>query len=257
MPPPSVPGSDDLAVDVAKEGNGEAHGAQVPVSIVSIEPDSPWNNDSATSASRRNELADAIIQSNKPDDPAVVGVDNDASDANSGLDTQLLRRIDKRAYCYTPIAARSPVTWRQNASKLLFSDVSIAVVVTMYNESSAELHLTLRGIANNIRFMCKKLGQPDYWKNVTVTIVVDGRDRMPPSAIETLNSMRLIDQAAMDESLRTNPKMGMHLFETVASFADERDNSEFPPIQLMVAIKEINQGKIASKIAQSKSKATI
>ncbi|CEP01513.1 hypothetical protein PBRA_002119 [Plasmodiophora brassicae] len=41
--------------------------------------------------------------------------------------------------------------------------------------------------------------------------------------------------------------MGMHLFESVPSFADEHGSGEdFPPMQLIVAIKEHNQGKINS-----------
>lgn len=126
----------------------------------------------------------------------------------------------------------NPTIWAANKPHLIFSNVKLYIVVTIYNEEAHELAITLRAICKNIKFLCKKMGRPDFWRQVAVCIVCDGRDKISASTVSLVESLNIVDGGAMQRAAADQP-VGAHLFECVASFQDnEAVGSEFPPLQI-------------------------
>jgi hypothetical protein len=107
----------------------------------------------------------------------------------------------------------------------------------MYNEEAHELAVTLRSICKNVQYMGKKLARPDFWRDVAVCIVCDGREKASDSATKLAQSLRLIDSSMMKNAASENPGMGAHLFESVATFKDDEvKGTEFPPLQISFVV---------------------
>ncbi|CEP03269.1 chitin synthase [Plasmodiophora brassicae] len=153
---------------------------------------------------------------------------------------QRIHRRDDEVLRYTSVTSESPVRISRRSSK-----AHVAVVVTMYNETANELDVTLLAIARNVAFLCKE-DNDDYWKRVMLTVVVDGRLTMDEQASKSMQDMGLINFDAMAASVSVDPEVALHCFETTATFFDVQDNVLLKPLQLIVAVKERNQGKLSS-----------
>lgn len=158
---------------------------------------------------------------------------------------------DKQTMSYTSVMLRDPRQFVEAGYKLHFNGIKTFIVVTMYNEAPDELVLTLRGICENIRVMMKKLAAPDLWKEIAVCIVSDGREKANTDTLQFLESIGVYVQARVDKTLHKKSgeldKLGMHVFETTSVFIDHPElETEFPPLQLIFALKEHNGGKIDS-----------
>eukprot|EP00475_Leptophrys_vorax_P039502 TRINITY_DN7146_c0_g1_i1.p1 TRINITY_DN7146_c0_g1~~TRINITY_DN7146_c0_g1_i1.p1 ORF type:complete len:998 (+),score=292.15 TRINITY_DN7146_c0_g1_i1:129-3122(+) len=158
---------------------------------------------------------------------------------------------EKQTMSYTSVMLRDPRQFVEAGYKLHFTGIKTFIVVTMYNEAPDELVLTLRGICENIRVMMKKLAAPELWKEIAVCIVSDGREKANPETLQFLESIGVYVQARVDKTLQKKSgeldKLGMHVFETTSVFVDHPDlETEFPPLQLIFALKEHNGGKIDS-----------
>jgi len=133
--------------------------------------------------------------------------------------------------------------------RLRAENVRLFTVVTMYNEGPDELILTLRGICENLRVFADKTGNKDFWKQFAVCVVSDGREKADQKTLDLLSSLGIYDEDQVANTLRKHPRssVGCHLFESRLVFVDNPFNqSEFPPLQLMFALKEHNSGKIDS-----------
>eukprot|EP01138_Halocafeteria_seosinensis_P007332 gb/GECG01007496.1/.p1 GENE.gb/GECG01007496.1/~~gb/GECG01007496.1/.p1 ORF type:complete len:2327 (+),score=325.61 gb/GECG01007496.1/:1-6981(+) len=123
--------------------------------------------------------------------------------------------------------------------------IKLNVCITMYNEDADELSRTLRGIAGNLTHL-EAIGIP--WTDVLVCIVVDGRHKMNNFTKEYLKEMHAYDE----DLIITRHKdcdVTCHIFEkTVELKKDANQREYFPPMQLLVGVKEKNGGKLNSHL---------
>eukprot|EP00475_Leptophrys_vorax_P042468 TRINITY_DN8004_c0_g1_i1.p2 TRINITY_DN8004_c0_g1~~TRINITY_DN8004_c0_g1_i1.p2 ORF type:complete len:629 (-),score=152.11 TRINITY_DN8004_c0_g1_i1:1995-3881(-) len=117
----------------------------------------------------------------------------------------------------------------------------------MYNEKRDELKRTLTGIAENIRYMCDKLHIADFWKEVIVCIVSDGRTKANNDTIDYLTEIGICSPALIDKGLAKYEDVSVHLFESTVKLQSNPTLNEYHlPMQLMFALKERNGGKLDS-----------
>jgi chitin synthase len=121
-------------------------------------------------------------------------------------------------------------------------------VVTMYNEKREELQRTLNGIAENLQYLCDELEIPDFWKEVVVCIVSDGRTRANIDTIDYLTEVGICSPMLIEKGLeRCGDDVNVHLFESTVRLPSNPLMNEYHlPMQVMFALKERNGGKIDS-----------
>jgi len=150
---------------------------------------------------------------------------------------------------YTAVLLRDPRSFCSEYSLEGYEKVKLLVVITMYNEHQEELVLTLRGVCDNIRALILRTQNPLAWEQVAVVIVSDGRVKASADTLELMSSLGLYDEKEIEATLdRHDPnQVGVHLFENTAVFSDNPDlGTEFPPLQMIFALKEHNAGKLDS-----------
>jgi cellulose synthase/poly-beta-1,6-N-acetylglucosamine synthase-like glycosyltransferase len=161
---------------------------------------------------------------------------------------------------YTPILSLNPVQFA-NSKELdltkMYPKVKIAIVITMYNEGHEELRRTMYGIVENVRYIGEKTGEPDFWKNVLIVIVSDGRTQANTATLEYLERKNVMSKEALNRGMQKyGEDISVHLFTSTVSqlrksqtspYFEEMDSFRFQvPVQIMFALKERNGGKIDS-----------
>ncbi|KAF0699308.1 Aste57867_10098 [Aphanomyces stellatus] len=156
-----------------------------------------------------------------------------------------------RSMRYTAVATKDPIQFTSDNYVLrvhqLQRRIKVFITVTMYNEEGSELKGTLTGLAKGLRYMCKEYG-PDFWHEVAVAVVSDGRTKASPTCLEYLKSL-----GSFDEEIMTVTSLGvdtqLHLFESTVQLPENETFASFyPPLQLIYALKEHNGGKLNSHL---------
>ncbi|RHY34115.1 hypothetical protein DYB32_001131 [Aphanomyces invadans] len=151
---------------------------------------------------------------------------------------------------YTAVRTRDPIKFTHDGYTLrvkeLGKDVKVFITITMYNEPSSQLDSTLRGLANGIAYMCEQQGY-DYWQHVVISIVADGRSKINPSMLTYLAKLGLFDKATLVQ-ISMGIAAEVHLFEATVQLPTATDGMFYPPIQVIFALKESNNGKLHSHL---------
>lgn len=116
----------------------------------------------------------------------------------------------------------------------------------MYNEDDDELDRSLKGVASNLEALQRyRLS----WENVLVVMLVDGRSKANPKTLKYMKEkLHIYDESMILERLN-HSDVTMHMFErTVALPKHTAQNKYYPPLQLMLALKERNGGKLNSHL---------
>lgn len=157
--------------------------------------------------------------------------------------------VSQETVKYTPVGSATPVVFARDEKeyglKFAGEKVRLFVVVTMYNEEREGLERTLSGIAGNIEYLCDELKIDDFWKEVVICIVSDGRAKLKKCTMDYLTGIGLYSPMLIEEGLKRYDDISVHLFENLVSLEKSND-SKFAPLQMMFALKERNRGKIDS-----------
>ena len=147
---------------------------------------------------------------------------------------------------YTPCTSPHPIDAKcllrpKRASR----KTRLFIVVTCYNEEGDELRRSLTGIASNLTAL-QAVGL--HWSEIAVLIIIDGREKVNCTMIDELTGLSLFDGSLLKESHHGRPVV-LHLFErTVELPRHATQRLYFPPLQIALAIKEKNGGKLNSHL---------
>ncbi|EQC34234.1 hypothetical protein SDRG_08436 [Saprolegnia diclina VS20] len=169
---------------------------------------------------------------------------------------------------YTPVATVNPINFTLDGYRMQCvtrgRKPTMMLVITMYNEDGAELAQTLRKVCNNVKYI-QKNALPGYegddaWQNIVVCIVSDGRTKANPSATSFLREIGVFNEDAMT-IFSSGAATQMHLFERTVRLAKDPHNkqsvimsnnstigADYPPLQMVYALKEHNAGKLNSHL---------
>eukprot|EP00475_Leptophrys_vorax_P036489 TRINITY_DN6177_c0_g2_i1.p1 TRINITY_DN6177_c0_g2~~TRINITY_DN6177_c0_g2_i1.p1 ORF type:complete len:728 (+),score=176.49 TRINITY_DN6177_c0_g2_i1:101-2284(+) len=158
---------------------------------------------------------------------------------------------DGKSLKYIPILSQTPTDFVSKGEYgLRYTEhIRILLVITMYNERREELDRTLKGIGENLRYLQDKTGVKDFWKEVVICIVADGRAAAEPGTLLYMTEKGFFSDMMMQESMKHfhQDEIAVHLFEsTIQIQTAETINEYYPPMQIMFALKEKNAGKIHS-----------
>jgi chitin synthase len=162
----------------------------------------------------------------------------------------LHERDDGVSLKYVPILSQTPPDFVASGEYgLRYKEhIRIFLVITMYNEGREELDRTLKGVGENLKFLQEKTGVKDFWKEVVICIVSDGRTKANEDTLDYMTEKGFCSREMMTEGLKHyKDEVACHLFEaTVQLQVAETLTDYFPPMQIMFALKEKNAGKINS-----------
>ncbi|ODV58404.1 chitin synthase I [Ascoidea rubescens DSM 1968] len=171
----------------------------------------------------------------------------------------------EREFCYMRYSAATcdPHNFTRNKFSLRQTffqprrPTELLIVVTMYNEEDHLLGRTLRGVMNNIKYICNKGEKdtwgPDGWKKIVVCVVSDGRTKINKRSKALLSTLGCYQEGFARS--RVNEKdVTAHLYEytslvgikTVKDGVVQFDNQNAIPVQFLFCLKENNQKKINS-----------
>ncbi|KAJ3329318.1 Chitin synthase, class 2, partial [Blyttiomyces sp. JEL0837] len=144
--------------------------------------------------------------------------------------------------------------------KIYGRETKIAVVITMYNESDKLLCKSLRAVMKNISYLCSghvPNWYPDYWKNIVVVIVADGRQKIDPNVLIAM-SVQGCYMDNLEKSTVNGDKVQAHMFEFTTQISidktltltgqvfDDHEHTRLVPCQVIFLIKQQNSKKINS-----------
>lgn len=173
---------------------------------------------------------------------------------------------EEREFCYMRYTAATSdptnfslqrFTLRQPLFKPPRAPCEMMVVVTMYNEDDVLLARTLKGVFDNIKYLCSKQKSKVWgvegWKKIVVTIVSDGRTKINHRARALLACLGVYQDGFAKNMVNDKP-VTAHLYEytTLLGIASVKNgvvkltNEDTCPIQLLFCLKEKNQKKINS-----------
>lgn len=179
---------------------------------------------------------------------------------------QYKTKHEEREFCYMRYTAATSdptefslqrFTLRQPLFKPPRAPCEMLVVVTMYNEDDVLLGRSLKGVFDNIKYLCLKrklsVWGVEGWKKVVVAIVSDGRTKIHPRARALLACLGVYQDGFAKNMVNDKP-VTAHLYEytTLLGIASVKDgvvkltNEDTCPIQLLFCLKEKNQKKINS-----------
>ncbi|KDO32861.1 hypothetical protein SPRG_02554 [Saprolegnia parasitica CBS 223.65] len=129
---------------------------------------------------------------------------------------------------YTAVRTADPIAFSADGYSLrvhtLGKSIKVFITVTMYNEPASQLQATLTGLAGGIDYLCHQYGY-DFWQEVAVVVVADGRSKTHHSVLPYLESF-----GAFEKNL---------LAQAIAASKDTH---------LIFALKEHNAGKLHSHL---------
>eukprot|EP00475_Leptophrys_vorax_P044570 TRINITY_DN898_c0_g1_i1.p1 TRINITY_DN898_c0_g1~~TRINITY_DN898_c0_g1_i1.p1 ORF type:complete len:776 (-),score=215.71 TRINITY_DN898_c0_g1_i1:113-2440(-) len=159
-------------------------------------------------------------------------------------------RDDGKSLKYVPILSQTPTDFvSQEEYGLRYKEhIRIFLVITMYNEGRDELDRTLKGVGENLKYLQEKTGIKDFWKEVVICIVSDGRTKADADTLLYMTEKGFFSDMMMQEGMKHyKDEVAVHLFEsTIQMQTAETVNEYYPPMQMMFALKEKNAGKINS-----------
>lgn len=147
-------------------------------------------------------------------------------------------------------------TLRQQLFKMPRTPCHLMIVITMYNEDDILLGRTLKGVFDNLKYLCSK--SPDFqnegWKKIVVAVVSDGRNKVNPRAKALLANLGCFQDGFAKPKV-LNQDVTCHLYEhtTLGNIKEVTDHHvtldygrSVIPTQMIFALKEKNQKKINS-----------
>lgn len=149
---------------------------------------------------------------------------------------------------YTPCITTNPVDMdyplrvrRQD------KDVTLMVCITVYNEGPDMLDRTLKGLAGNLVDLSVKAGiDPD---EVVVCVMLDGRREADEFMLDYLRNDIKVYDPDLIEIQHKNKDVMMHLFEKSVELPKHPTAREYyEPLQMILALKELNGGKLNSHL---------
>lgn len=162
-------------------------------------------------------------------------------------------------YCrYTAATCKEPDNFKaENFSlrqEIWKRKTELFIVLTMYNEDEVLFARSMTSVMRNIGYMCrenKKRWTKNGWQNIVVCIVSDGRKKINPKVLDSLEVMGVYQKDVMKNQVN-GKDVSAHIFEyTVQTCFDEKMNLNGPekgytPVQVIFCLKEKNQKKINS-----------
>lgn len=147
---------------------------------------------------------------------------------------------------YTPAINRRPIDLDTPLRCMRMGrPVKIMMVVTMYNEEPDELERSLRGVAVNL----DQLAPGVTWEEIVVVIVCDGREKMNKACLEYMEKELKIWDSNMLLKKHRNNDVTCHIFEkTVELPRHSAQRVYYQPLQVVLAVKEKNGGKLNSHL---------
>ncbi|ODQ77760.1 glycosyltransferase family 2 protein [Babjeviella inositovora NRRL Y-12698] len=131
----------------------------------------------------------------------------------------------------------------------------ILICITMYNEDDVLLGKTLKGVFENIEYLCllnnSATWGPDAWRKIVVCIVADGRVNLNPRTQALLASLGCYqDGFAKSKINEKNVKAHVYEYTTPVGIHSINDRVHLEParnpVQLLFCLKEKNAKKINS-----------
>lgn len=125
----------------------------------------------------------------------------------------------------------------------------------MYNEDDELFLRTLRGVMQNIDYLCTKSRSKTWsslgWQKVVVCIVSDGRQKINPRTLAVIQKLGCY-QPGQAKNIVNGKPVTAHIYEYTTQFRVNSKlqvvpgNAESQPVQLLFCLKEKNQKKLNS-----------
>lgn len=171
-------------------------------------------------------------------------------------------RLDEEEGCrlwYTPVHCVDPIHFTALGYRLRCVEIQrrpkLMICITTFNEGPAALKATLHSIGKNLIYIkdfnkhnqeklpVKGSNVEDFWKDVIICIMLDGRESANPKTIEYLASLGIYDEDIVTiNSAGLDPHC--HLFEHTLQIVV--DGRSLPPLQTIFALKEQKTSKLGS-----------
>ncbi|CED84447.1 glycosyltransferase family 2 protein [Phaffia rhodozyma] len=129
------------------------------------------------------------------------------------------------------------------------------IVLTQYNEGDELFLRTLRGVMQNIDYLCtkdkSKTWNHDGWKKVVVCVVSDGRAKIHPRNLACIQKLGCY-QPGPAKNVVNGKLVTAHIYEYTTQFRVNSKlqivpgNAESVPVQMLFVLKERNQKKLNS-----------
>jgi len=125
----------------------------------------------------------------------------------------------------------------------------LAICVTCYNEDEEELRETLEGISENLPYLAR---MGIRWENILVVVVIDGRSKANPKMLQYLHTeLAAFNGRLLRSEIRGDKSVTMHMLESTVEVPNPNSavqGDTYGPMQLAVALKENNGGKLNSHL---------
>jgi cellulose synthase/poly-beta-1,6-N-acetylglucosamine synthase-like glycosyltransferase len=157
-------------------------------------------------------------------------------------------RTELRCLDYSPLCNARPVDLTETLRVVKAGrKIRLSIGITCYNEPGDELRRTLVGIAENLPKLNRVAGL--HWSEIMVTITMDGIDYMSTQMRDFLtHDLKIFDPSLLRQSHAGRPVV-MHLFERTVEMARHSSQREYyHPLQLALAVKARNGGKLNSHL---------
>ncbi|ORX46000.1 hypothetical protein BCR36DRAFT_107251 [Piromyces finnis] len=168
-------------------------------------------------------------------------------------------KSEEFGYCrYTAATCKDPDTFLEDnftlRQKIWNRRTELFIVLTMYNEDEVLFARSMTSVMRNIGYMCrenKHKWSKQGWQNIVVCIVSDGRKKICPKVLDSLEVMGVYQKDVMKNQVN-GKDVTAHIFEyTVQTCFDENMNlcgpdKGYTPVQVIFCLKEKNQKKINS-----------
>ncbi|KAL7417182.1 glycosyltransferase family 2 protein [Mrakia frigida] len=129
------------------------------------------------------------------------------------------------------------------------------IVLTMYNEDDELFLRTLRGVMQNIDYLCTKSRSKTWsntgWQKVVVCVVSDGRTKVHPRTLAVIQKLGCYQPGQAKNVVNGKPVVA-HIYEYTTQFRINSKlqvvpgNAESMPMQMLFCLKEKNQKKLNS-----------
>lgn len=136
------------------------------------------------------------------------------------------------------------------------TQVEVLIVATMYAEDEQCMRRTMHGIAANVRNLTDKDKGPGLaTAQIAVLIVADGREKMPQETAKYLQHLHIYEPEVAEDAMEAweaipvefgDGRPTMHMFENTVLVPVESDSPISVPVNVTLAVKEANAGKLDS-----------
>jgi len=152
--------------------------------------------------------------------------------------------VDESVPTYIPVNVDHPRNFAdryRTELRLVGDTFKQLIIVTMYNEHGDELARTLQGILENHENFVKKGGS---WHEVVLCIVSDGVTKISQSSLDFCENFGIMNK----EDMESDQEVSTHMWYSIPEVQKDAGSfsGSFPPLQMLVILKEENKGKLHS-----------